>query len=57
MLKKFVSGFDMFPATPILRVKGDPEFTNGCGGIFSIILLITFGYIFVAGIVSMMQLN
>ena len=57
VLKKFVTSFDMFPAAPILRVKGDPEMLNGCGGAFSLLLLIGFGYIFLVGIVNMLGLK
>ena len=57
MLKNFVTNFDMFAAGPILRVKGNSEFANACGGIFSLVLLILFAYIFGVGIFNMVELK
>lgn len=56
-MKKFISNFDLFSAIPTLRVKGEPEVTNLCGGIFSICVFGVFVYVFISSIVSTINLE
>ena len=51
-MKKLLSRFDLFPALPTLRVRGEPEVVNLCGSIFSMIIAAVFIYLFVASIVA-----
>ena len=47
MLRRFFTNFDMFGAAPTLRMRGEPETLNLCGGIASLLILLTFVYVFV----------
>ena len=48
VFQKFVWFFDSFPAPAGLRSHGEPEFSSACTGIFSILLVIGFAYVFFA---------
>ena len=48
MIKRFFTNFDLFGSWPTLRVRGEPEALNFCGGLFSFILLVTFFSIFLS---------
>ena len=47
MIRNFFKGFDMFGASPNLRMRGDSETLNLCGGIASLLILLFFVYIFI----------
>ena len=47
MLRKLFTGFDMFGAAPTLRMQGESETLNLCGGLFSFLLLCAFFAAFV----------
>ena len=47
MLRRFFTGFDMFGAMPTLRMRGESETVNLCGGIASFLILMFFVYIFI----------
>ena len=47
MIRKFFTSFDLFGAAPTLRMRGESETINLCGGIFSLVLLLVFVYVFV----------
>ena len=57
MFQKTVKHFDMFAAAPLLRVKGEPETTNLCGGVFSILVLIGFTYVFITTTINVVTLQ
>ena len=46
-LRDFFKSYDLFPAVPCFRVKGDSEVLSVCGGVFSLLLLIFFLYVFI----------
>lgn len=56
-IKKFISGFDLFPSLPTLRAKSEAEVTNFCGGIFSLIIFGIFVYVFVDSIIKTIKLE
>ena len=47
MIRKFFLEFDMFPALPTFRMRGEPETLSLFGGIISVMLLLFFLYIFI----------
>ena len=47
MLIKFFTNFDMFGAAPTLRMRGESETLNLCGGIASLLILLVFVYVFI----------
>ena len=47
MLGRFFTNFDMFGAAPTLRMRGESEALNLCGGIASLLILIVFVYVFI----------
>ncbi len=47
MIRKFFTNFDMFGASPNLRMRGQSETINLCGGIASLLILLFFVYIFI----------
>lgn len=56
-IKKKISKFDMFPASPILRAEGETEVVNLCGSIFSILVFMAFVYIFAAATANTVNLQ
>ena len=57
MLKTFFTNFDMFGATPSLRMRGEPETLNLCGGIMSLLLIMFFFYIFIIKALAIVNLQ
>ena len=47
MLKRFLTSFDMFGAAPTLRMRGEAETLNFCGGVASLAILLFFVYLFI----------
>lgn len=47
MLRKFFTNFDMFGAAPTLRMRGESEALNLCGGIASLLIILVFVYVFI----------
>ena len=47
LFQRFVWFFDQFYTPASLRMRGEPEHSSVCTGIFSICLIIFFGYVFV----------
>lgn len=47
-IKSFFKEFDLFSALPTLRAKSEPETTNTCGGVLSVVTLVLFAYLFIA---------
>jgi hypothetical protein len=56
-MKKLFSKFDLFPALPTLRVRGEPEVINLCGSIFSMIIVAVFIYLFVSSLIATVSLQ
>lgn len=56
-MRKFLSKHDLFPASPILRARGETEVVNLCGSLFSICIFGLFTYVFINSIVSTVQLQ
>ena len=52
MLKRTFKRFDIFAAQPLLRVKGESEVTNSCGGVFSLFITIAFTYMFISALIT-----
>ena len=52
MLKKIFKRFDIFAASPLLRVKGESEVTNSCGGVFSVVITVGFLYMFISALIT-----
>ena len=57
MLRKFFTNFDMFPASPTFRMRGEPETLNLCGGISSFLLLLFFIYVFIMQALDILNLR
>ena len=55
MIKKFLYNFDLFPAVPGFRVRGEAEVLSICGGIFSLALIAFFFYIFLDGAIKILD--
>ena len=47
MIRKLFTSFDMFGAAPTLRMRGESETLNLCGGIASLLVLMVFVYVFI----------
>lgn len=56
-MRKIIQAFDLFPALPTLRVQGEPEVSNICGGIFSLAVFAIFIYVFIASTISIISLE
>lgn len=56
-IKEAISKYDLFMASPVLRVKGESGVTNSYGGLFSILLLGFFIYIFLNNIIATINLQ
>lgn len=52
VVKKFFREFDMFSSYATLRTRGEPEKSNTCGGILSLLFLIVFIYVFISQLAS-----
>jgi len=50
--KQALRSMDFFSSLPTLRAKSNPETSNSCGGMLSIIVLILFSYLFIAQFVD-----
>lgn len=52
LVKKFFREFDMFSSFATLRTKGEPETSNTCAGVLSLLILIIFIYLFISQFVA-----
>ena len=55
LLRNLVLRFDLFAATPTLRVNGETDYEHVCCGSFSIVLILAFLGIFAQQIINVLN--
>ena len=53
MIKQFLKSFDMFTASPTLRVRGETEHASICAGLISFMILMAFGFVFIRDLINL----
>lgn len=56
-IRKFFKQFDMFTAPATLRAREEAETQSLCAGIFSLLIIIGFTYVFVITVTNIAQYN
>jgi hypothetical protein len=56
-IRKFFKHFDMFSAPATLRAREEPETSSLCAGIFSLLIIVAFTYVFVITVINIAQYN